>query len=88
MSFLPDVRMPCEIRGGTRFDRETRAVRYLGLDIGKVLALPVDEAVERFVAHPDIHHRLTLLQDLSLGYLPSGQSSPTLSIGRPRGSSW
>ena len=34
MSFLPDVRMTCEVCGGSRFDRETREVRYKGLDIG------------------------------------------------------
>jgi excinuclease ABC subunit A len=37
MSFLPDVRMTCEGCGGSRFDRETREVRYQGLDIGQVL---------------------------------------------------
>ncbi len=81
MSFLPDVRVPCEVCGGSRFDRETRAVRYLGLDIGEVLALPVDAAVEVFAAHPAIQHPLTLLQEVGLGYLSLGQQSPTLSGG-------
>ncbi|MBK1708349.1 excinuclease ABC subunit UvrA [Marichromatium gracile] len=81
MSFLPDVRIPCEQCDGSRFDRETRAVRYLGLDIGQTLALSVDEAVEHFAAHPAIHHPLTLLQDVGLGYLTLGQPSPTLSGG-------
>ena len=81
MSFLPDVRVPCEVCGGSRFDRETREVRYLGLDIGAVLALDVDRAVEVFAAHPAIRHPLTLLQDVGLGYLSLGQQSPTLSGG-------
>ena len=81
MSFLPDVRMTCEVCGGSRFDRETREARFKGLDIGQVLALGIDEAVEVFSAHPAIHHPLTLLQDVGLGYLTLGQPSPTLSGG-------
>jgi excinuclease ABC subunit A len=81
MSFLPDVRMTCEVCGGSRFDRETREVRYQGLDIGQVLALSVEEAMEVFHAHRTIHHALALLQDVGLGYLQLGQQSPTLSGG-------
>ena len=81
MSFLPDVRVPCDVCGGSRFDRETRQIRYLGLDIGEVLALPVDRAVEVFAAHPAIRHPLALLQEVGLGYLSLGQQSPTLSGG-------
>jgi excinuclease ABC subunit A len=81
MSFLPDVRMTCEVCGGSRFDHETREVRYQGLDIGQVLALSVDEALEVFHAHRSIRHPLALLQDVGLGYLHLGQASPTLSGG-------
>ena len=81
MSFLPDVKVPCEVCGGTRFNRETREVRYKGLDIGQVLQLSVDEATPLFSAHPTIHQALTLLQAVGLGYLSLGQQSPTLSGG-------
>jgi len=81
MSFLPDVKVPCDVCGGKRFDAETLSVKFKGKSIGDILALSIDESVDFFAAHPQIHHALRLLQDVGLGYLTLGQQSPTLSGG-------
>jgi excinuclease ABC subunit A len=81
MNFLPDVKVLCDACGGKRFNAATLDVQLRGKNIGEVLNMNVDDAVEFFATSPSISHPLKLMQDVGLGYLTLGQPSPTLSGG-------
>ena len=81
MNFLPDVRVLCDVCGGRRFNAETLSITFKDKNIGDVLAMSIDDAVDFFASHGSIHHALRLLEEVGLGYLTLGQQSPTLSGG-------
>jgi len=81
MHFLPDIWVTCEVCGGSRYDRETLAVRYKGLNIAEILDQSVEQAVELFRHIPPIERVLQTMHDVGLDYLKLGQPAPTLSGG-------
>jgi excinuclease ABC subunit A len=81
MSFLPDVTVLCETCAGRRFEPETNELIFKGASAADILRFNAEEARDFFSFHPRIHHALSLLCDVGLGYIPLGQQSPTLSGG-------
>jgi excinuclease ABC subunit A len=81
MHFLPDIYVTCEVCGGKRYDRETLAVRYKGLNIAEILDLTIEQAYEVFRNIPAVERILATLAEVGLGYLHLGQSATTLSGG-------
>jgi excinuclease ABC subunit A len=81
MHFLPDIYVTCEVCGGKRYDRETLAVRYKGLNIAEILDLPVEQAYDFFRNIPSVDRILETLCEVGLGYIRLGQPATTLSGG-------
>ncbi|HMK62547.1 MAG TPA: excinuclease ABC subunit UvrA [Acidimicrobiales bacterium] len=81
MHFLPDVYVPCEVCGGSRYNRETLEVTFKGKNIADVLDMSCEEALAFFANQPPVARHLQTLVDVGLGYIRLGQSAPTLSGG-------
>ncbi|MDE2018979.1 MAG: excinuclease ABC subunit UvrA [Patescibacteria group bacterium] len=81
MHFLPTVYVTCDICKGKRFDRETLEVEYKGKNIYDILRMTIEEAVKFFEDIPWLYEKLTILEEVGLGYLELGQSATTLSGG-------
>jgi len=81
MHFLPDIYVKCEICNGTRYNRETLAVKYKGYSISDVLKMDVQEAIKIFEKIPKIYKVLQTLKEVGMEYIKLGQASTTLSGG-------
>ena len=81
MHFLPDIYVPCEVCGGSRYNRETLSVKYKGKSIYDVLEMTVEEGMYFFESIPKISRKLKTLYDVGLGYIKIGQPATTLSGG-------
>ncbi len=81
MHFLPDVYVPCDVCGGTRFNKETLDVKFKGKNIAEILDMRVSEAIPFFENIPKVRDKLQVMYDVGLSYIKLGQGAPTLSGG-------
>jgi excinuclease ABC subunit A len=81
MHFLPDVYITCTDCLGKRYNKDTLSILFKGLSIADVLDLTVEEAIDVFKNQKKIHHILSTLNNVGLGYISLGQSATTLSGG-------
>jgi excinuclease ABC subunit A len=81
MYFFEDLYVKCEECNGKRYKPETLRVTYRGKNIIDVLTMTVDESCQLFHDKPHIKDKLSLMQDIGLGYLRLGQPATTLSGG-------
>jgi excinuclease ABC subunit A len=81
MYFLPDVYAECEQCRGKRYNNETLEIEYKGIKISEVLDMSVKQALSFFSDTPVLFCKLSVLNDVGLGYMRLGQSATTLSGG-------
>lgn len=81
MMFMDDVMLTCDACDGRKFRREVLEVTYKNKNITEILNLTVSEAMEFFVAYPNIRKPLSFLKEVGLDYVRLGQSASTLSGG-------
>ena len=81
LGFMPDVEVQCDACKGARYNAETLEINCRGKNIAEILELSIEEGVAFFQDIPAISRRISILNELGLGYLTLGQSSTTLSGG-------
>lgn len=87
VQFLPDVEIPCPDCGGSRYAKDASLIRRMPKQGGQANTLPelmdmsVDEALSACADIPLVARRLSVLQELGLGYLTLGEETPSLSGG-------
>ncbi len=81
MHFLPEAYVTCDVCKGRRFNKETLNIFYRNKNISDVLDMTISEALEFFQAVPLLKQKLSLLEDMGMGYLTLGQPATTLSGG-------
>ena len=80
LSFLDDVKIPCDVCDGKRFKDEVLEYQLDGKTIADVLSMSVEEALGYFKIKK-VLKTLQSMSDVGLGYITLGQPLSTLSGG-------
>ncbi len=81
LHFMPDVEVTCPTCKGARYNQDTLEVTYNGKNISEILEMSIEDGVEFFADQRLIHHKLSVLNQLGMGYLQIGHPAPILSGG-------
>lgn len=81
MMFMDNVIIPCDVCDGKRYRPEILEIQYKGKNISQILHMTVNEAMQFFIAHPNIRKPLSVLKEVGLDYLQLGQPAASLSGG-------
>ncbi|MHA2250667.1 MAG: ATP-binding cassette domain-containing protein, partial [Candidatus Kariarchaeaceae archaeon] len=79
--FMADVEFTCPICHGNRYAKMVLEIMYKEKHVGQVFDMTVEEARSFFEEINLIHHKLSVMEEVGLGYLKLGQSTTTLSGG-------
>jgi excinuclease ABC subunit A len=81
MQFMDNVIIPCDACDGKKYRPEILEIKFKNKNIHEILAMTVAEAMNFFVAYPNIRKALSVLKEVGLDYLQLGQPAATLSGG-------
>lgn len=81
MMFMDNVVIPCDVCDGKKYRPEILEIQYKNRNISEILSMTINEAMNFFVAHPNIRKPLSVLKEVGLDYLQLGQPANSLSGG-------
>lgn len=86
IQFLPDVDVPCPECNGSRYSKEAELVKFTDpngkeVSLPQLMAMDVQTALQACHDIKSVRQRLTVLENLGLGYLTLGEETPSLSGG-------
>lgn len=81
MMFMDNVVIPCDVCDGKKYRNEILEITHKGKNVHEILSMTVKEAMDFFVAQPNIRKPLSVLKEVGLDYLQLGQPANSLSGG-------
>ena len=86
IQFLPDVDVPCPECNGSRYSKEAELVKFADpngkeVSLPQLMAMDVQTALQACHDMKSVRQRLSVLENLGLGYLTLGEETPSLSGG-------
>lgn len=81
MQFMDNVIIPCDVCDSKKYRPEILEITHNNKNIHEILSMTVSEAMNFFVAHPQIRKPLSVLKEVGLDYLTLGQPANSLSGG-------